>query len=181
MTPTGVLRRCGPARVWQLAAEPVLPEESPDEPVNPLSVLESDTVLGLLLLGLLPMLHAELRTTHSTSQHAALQILTAVVLTGPEAALSVAACKPLLASLRGIQMKLLEGSAWGYEEGDMHVHLHALFVMRLIVASGGDAAAEVAAAGALDMPRAALLSPQWSTAAQHPLAAPQDDTSAAKK
>lgn len=179
MVATGALRRAGPAALWTLAAEPVLPDENPEAPLDPSQVLENDTVLGLLLLGLLPMLRAELRAARSTPQHAALRVITAVILSGSEAALSVASCTPLVRTLRDILMKLPEDSSsissdtsvpLEYSEGEVEVMLHALMVVRLIVASGAAAAAELVATGVLDMPRAALMSAQWASAAHHPLA-----------
>lgn len=100
MTPAAALRRRVPAAPWQMAAEPVLPPEGELQPPDPLTVLESDALLGALFMGLLPALAADLASPHTALRAAALDILFAVVANGPEACLSLLACTPLLQALR---------------------------------------------------------------------------------
>lgn len=102
MTPTGALRRRVPAAPWQMAAEPVLPPDEEPHAPDPLTVLESDALLGALFMGLLPALAMDLASPHTSRRAAALDILFAVVANGPEACLSVLACEPLLKALRGL-------------------------------------------------------------------------------
>ena len=73
-----------------------------DAPPDPLEVLENDPILGLLLLGLLPLVAAELRSADAGNTATALRLLHAVVSAGPEAAATVAQCKPVLQGLQAV-------------------------------------------------------------------------------
>lgn len=73
-----------------------------DAPADPLEVLENDPILGLLMLGLLPLLADELNGTDTGSKAAALRLLHAVVCAGHDATASLAQCKPALEGLRAI-------------------------------------------------------------------------------
>ena len=104
MTPTAALRRRVPAAPWQMAAEPVLPPDGEASAPDPLTVLESDALLGALFMGLLPALAADLQAPHITRRATALDIVFSVVANGPEACLSILACMPLLKALRGMMV-----------------------------------------------------------------------------
>ena len=72
MAPTAVLSRRSAAAPWALAARSALPG-SDDAPPNPLEILEADPLLGLLSLGLLPLVATELASqsegTNRTTSH----------------------------------------------------------------------------------------------------------------
>ena len=103
MTPTAVLRRRSAAAPWTLAAESALATPDGEAP-TPLEVLEADTLLGLLALGLLPLLATELAAPSA----AAAALLAAAAARGPAVAAAVADCAPLL---RAMRTTLLAGAA----------------------------------------------------------------------
>jgi hypothetical protein len=145
-----------------------MPSDS-SEPLEPLGVLESDTLLGLLLLGLLPQLAEGLRAEHASARAPALRILSAAMHAGPEAALPVASCAPLMCALREL---LVEGAVLRPSAGAAAATaVQALAVVRMIVASSPAAAAQAAQCGLLDIPRATLQSGEWTLSPGHPLAA----------
>eukprot|EP00892_Ulva_mutabilis_P005114 jgi/Ulvmu1/2975/UM015_0015.1 len=167
MTPSAALRRRVPAAPWQMAAEPVLPDGDAAAP-DALTVLESDTLLGALFMGLLPSLATDLRAQHTAQRRAALDVVFAVVSNGPEACLSILACMPLLQALRSMMVSSVGQPGGSAAQAAQHVRV--LEVVQLVAASSPEAARGIADAGLLQLPCAVLLSEQWPQPSTHPLA-----------
>lgn len=99
MPTTGTLKRRNAASPWALAAESALPA-APGHPPHPLEVLETDTLLGLLALDLLPLAAKELASPAVAARSSSAVLVAAVAASGPQEAAAVLHCTPLRCEMR---------------------------------------------------------------------------------
>jgi hypothetical protein len=103
MPTTGTLKRRTSASPWTLAVVSALPA-APNDPPSPLEVLETDTLLGLLALGVLPLVATELASPTAASRCSAAALLASVALSGAQEAAAVVECSPLRGQMRSALM-----------------------------------------------------------------------------